>query len=141
MQKITPYLRELKQKSGLTQAQIAEKADLPEGTIPKYFAGIDDESASYEIVRKLVTVLNGSLDELAGLKRTAVLPAVQDTRTAFDMAIRTIEESHQRAYAKLHEESVNVVRDKNRWLQNMFTYCCILTIAVVALAVMVGVVR
>ena len=37
------------------------------GTIRKYFSGIDDESASYEIVRKLVVCLGGSLDELAGI--------------------------------------------------------------------------
>ena len=37
------------------------------GTIGKYFSGIDDESASYEIVRKLVVCLGGSLDELAGI--------------------------------------------------------------------------
>ena len=64
---ITPYLRKLKEKRGLTQQQIADAADVPIGTIGRYFSGIDDESASYEIVRKLVTHLGGSLDELAGI--------------------------------------------------------------------------
>lgn len=39
----------------------------PLGTIPKYFADMDDESANFEIVRKLVVAMHGSLDELAGI--------------------------------------------------------------------------
>ena len=38
------------------------------GTIPKYFTNMDDDSASFETVRKLVMAMGGSLDELAGIQ-------------------------------------------------------------------------
>lgn len=36
-------------------------------TIGKYFSGINDDSANFEIVRRLVATMGGSLDELAGI--------------------------------------------------------------------------
>ena len=65
--RITPYLRKLKEKTGYKQQQLADKTGISIGTMSRYFAGIDDESASYEIVRKLVVCMGGSLDELAGI--------------------------------------------------------------------------
>lgn len=69
--RITPYLRRLKEKDGRTQSEIAEAADVNANTIGKYFSGIDDDSANFEIVRKLVASMGGSLDELAGLETGA----------------------------------------------------------------------
>lgn len=67
-QKVTAYLRQLKEARGYTQQQIADESGVPIGTIGKYFSALDDESASYEIIRKLVVCLGGSLDELAGIR-------------------------------------------------------------------------
>lgn len=67
-QKVTAYLRQLKAARGYTQQQIADKSGVPIGTIGKYFSALDDESASYEIIRKLVVCLGGSLDEMAGIR-------------------------------------------------------------------------
>lgn len=66
-QRITGYLRQLKDRKGYTQQFISDETGVPIGTIGKYFSGIDDESASFEIVRKLVVLLGGTLDELAGI--------------------------------------------------------------------------
>lgn len=66
-QRITAYLRQLKDRKGYTQQFISDETGVPIGTIGKYFSGIDDESASFEIVRKLVVLLGGTLDELAGI--------------------------------------------------------------------------
>lgn len=66
--RVTTYLKQLKEAKGYTQQQIADESGVPIGTIGKYFSGIDDESASYEIVRKLVVYLGGSLDEMAGIR-------------------------------------------------------------------------
>lgn len=62
----------MKEARGYTNQQIADMTGIPLGTISKYFAGIDDESATYEIVRKLVVCLGGSLDELAGIEAQKV---------------------------------------------------------------------
>lgn len=67
MGRITVYLNQLKNKTGYTQQQLSEITNIPQGTIPRYFGGMDDDSANFEVVRKLVMAMGGSLDELAGI--------------------------------------------------------------------------
>lgn len=67
-QKVCEYLRWLKESGDFTQQQLSDKTGIPMGTIPKYFSGMDDESASFETVRKLVMAMGGSLDALAGIR-------------------------------------------------------------------------
>ena len=67
-QKICEYLRWLKESGDYTHQQLSDLTGIPYGTIPKYFSGLEDESASFEIVRKLVMAMGGSLDELAGIR-------------------------------------------------------------------------
>lgn len=66
--RVTTYLKQLKEAKGYTQQQIADESGVPIGTIGKYFSAMDDESASYEILRRLVVCLGGSLDEMAGIR-------------------------------------------------------------------------
>lgn len=66
--RVTTYLKQLKEAKGYTQQQIADESGVPIGTIEKYFSALDDESASYEILRRLVVCLGGSLDEMAGIR-------------------------------------------------------------------------
>lgn len=66
--RVTTYLKQLKEAKGYTQQQIADESGVPIGTIGKYFSALDDESASYEILRRLVVCLGGSLDEMAGIR-------------------------------------------------------------------------
>ena len=67
-QKVTAYLRQMKEAMGYTQQQIADESGVPIGTVGKYLAGIADEAAGYAAVRRLVVCLGGSLDELAGIR-------------------------------------------------------------------------
>lgn len=67
MGRISQYLNELKTRTGYTQQQISEITGIPIGTVPRYFADMEDDSANFEIVRKLVVAMHGSLDELAGI--------------------------------------------------------------------------
>lgn len=67
-QKVTAYLRQMKESRGCTQQQIADESGVPIGTVGKYLAGIADEAAGYDAVRRLVVCLGGSLDELAGIR-------------------------------------------------------------------------
>lgn len=80
MGRISTYLNELKSRTGYTQQQLSDISGVSLGTIPRYFADMDDESANFEIVRKLVVAMNGSLDELAGLaSRADPPPTVHET--------------------------------------------------------------
>lgn len=67
-QKICEYLRWLKESGDYTQQKLSDSTGIPMGTLSRYFSGMEDESASFENVRKLVMVMGGSLDELAGIQ-------------------------------------------------------------------------
>ena len=67
MGRISTYLRALKARTGYTQQQLSDISHVSIGTIPHYFSDLDDDSANFEIVRKLVVSMGGSLDELAGI--------------------------------------------------------------------------
>lgn len=67
MGRITQYLNQLKSKTGYTQQQLSDLTEIPIGTLPRYFGSMDDDAANFEIVRKLVVAMHGSLDELAGI--------------------------------------------------------------------------
>ena len=66
MGRISAYLNALKDKNNLTQRQLADMTGIPVGTLPRYFGALDDDAANFEVVRKLVVAMHGSLDELAG---------------------------------------------------------------------------
>ena len=55
----------MKDKNNLTQRQLADMTGIPVGTLPRYFGALDDDAANFEVVRKLVVAMHGSLDELA----------------------------------------------------------------------------
>lgn len=67
MGRISQYLNVLKTRTGYTQQQLSDITGIPAGTLPRYFTDMDDDSANFEIVRKLVVAMDGSLDELAGI--------------------------------------------------------------------------
>ena len=67
MGRISAYLNALKDKINLTQQQLADMTGIPVGTLPRYFGALDDDAANFEVVRKLVVAMHGSLDELAGI--------------------------------------------------------------------------
>ena len=81
----------LKQRRGYKQQQISDATGVPPGTVGRYFAGIDDESANYETVRKLVDYMGGNLDEAAGT--AAPEPeSVESERRQIDALKKTIAE-------------------------------------------------
>lgn len=104
-QKVTEYLRWLKESGDYTQQQLADLTDIPYGTIPKYFSGMDDDSANFEIVRKLVMAMGGSLDELAGVHRDPAPPDPTGDRSAVIAGLE----------AHLQEKEAHL-SDKRRWM-------------------------
>lgn len=107
-QKITEYLRKLKGETGYTHSQLADMTGIPYGTIPKYFSNMDDDSANFEIVRKLVMAMGGSLDQLAGI-RSDPAPDPTGDRSAVIAGLeahlsenrRWMDEDHARARSAL----------------------------------------
>ena len=56
-------LKELKKEKGMSSKQIAELTNLPERTVARIFSG-DTEDPRVDTVRRIVTVLGGSLDDI-----------------------------------------------------------------------------
>ena len=104
-QKVTEYLRWLKESGDYTQQQLADLTDIPYGTIPKYFSGMDDDSANFEIVRKLVMAMGGSLDQLAGIRIDPAPPDPSGDRSAVIAGLE----------AHLQEKEAHM-SDKRRWM-------------------------
>lgn len=89
-QTVTAYLRRLKDQNGYTQQQIAEASGVALGTVAKYMAGIDDDGAGFDAVRRMVYCMGGSLDELAGLN-TDAQKAEGDVGQAYKAVIAGLE--------------------------------------------------
>ncbi len=56
-------LKELKKAKGMSSKQIAEKTNLPERTVVRIFSG-DTDNPYVDTLRRIVAVLDGSLDDL-----------------------------------------------------------------------------
>ena len=56
-------LKELKKKTGMSTKQIAEMTNLPERTVIRIFSG-DTDNPYVDTLRRIVAVLDGSLDDL-----------------------------------------------------------------------------
>ena len=81
-------IKELKNKTGMSVKQIAEKTNLPERTINRIFSG-DTDNPYVDTLHRIVTVLGGSLDDIladtkvvVGDKNLATLQENVDTVTA-----------------------------------------------------------
>ena len=64
-------LKELKTKSRMSSKQIAEMTNLPERTVARIFSG-DTDNPYVDTLRRIVTVLGGSLDDLFAECKTIV---------------------------------------------------------------------
>lgn len=67
-------LRVLKEKSNLTLAEISEKSGIPQSTITKMFNGSTADPL-FSSVAAVVSVLGGSLDQLAGIDPPGAPPS------------------------------------------------------------------
>ena len=64
-------LKELKKNKGMSTKQIAEKTDLPERTIARIFSG-ETDNPYVDTLRRIVSVLGGSLDDIFAESKTVV---------------------------------------------------------------------
>ena len=61
-------LSKFKERSGLTNQQIAEKSGVPLSTVTRVFNGQTD-NPNYRTVADIVLAIGGSLDEMEGIKQ------------------------------------------------------------------------
>ena len=64
-------LKELKKAKGMSSKQIAELTNLPERTVIRIFSG-DTDNPYVDTLRRIVSVLGGSLDDIFAESKTIV---------------------------------------------------------------------
>lgn len=105
-------MRGLKEARGCTQAEISSATGIPTGTIGKYFAGIEDEAANFEIVRKIVVYLGGSLDMLAGISGNA--------STDGDVVVSRTGDEISKAYEAIIAGLEARLSEKDKWFNQFY---------------------
>lgn len=78
---IKENLRNVIRQRGVTQAWLAEKADTTEATVSRYISGV--HSPRIELIAKMATALNVSVDYLLGLSESSIpnKPPTPEMRT------------------------------------------------------------
>ena len=97
-------LRELKRAKGMSSKQIADKTMLPERTVKRIFSG-DTDDPRVDTLRRIVTVLGGSLDDIFAESGAVIVSQ--------DLATLKAENDRLSAELKLLQTKVGVLQDLN----------------------------
>lgn len=100
---IRVQLQEMKEKSGLTNKEIADRSGVSLPTVNRIMSGQTDVP-NYQTVCDLVMAMGGSLDELAGIKKDTVVQHV-----AFD-----------EGYMAVIRDKDRIIGEKDRWIKILF---------------------
>ena len=111
---ISNQLKLLKERRKLTNQQLSDLSGVPIGTINRIMAGQTD-NPSFQTVCDIVMAMDGSLDELVGIKKETH----QEKKTANKEIIHLYE---------------SMLANKEKWMHRLFICCCIL------MAVLIGIV-
>ena len=107
-------LKQLKEKRKLTNQQLSDLSGVPIGTVNRILSGQTD-NPSFQSVCDMVMAMDGSLDELVGIKEEA---SPSDKK------------SSNKEIIQLYEGSI---ADKEKWMIRLFTCCCILTLVLIGI--------
>lgn len=111
---ISNQLKLLKERRKLTNQQLSDLSGVPIGTINRIMAGQTD-NPSFQTVCDIVMAMDGSLDELVGIKEETL----QEKKAANKEIIQLYE---------------SMLANKEKWMHRLFVCCCIL------MAVLIGIV-
>lgn len=111
---ISNQLKLLKERRKLTNQQLSDLSGVPIGTINRIMAGQTD-NPSFQTVCDIVMAMDGSLDELVGIKEETP----QEKKAANKEIIQLYE---------------SMLANKEKWMHRLFVCCCIL------MAVLIGIV-
>ena len=112
--RLSTQLKLLKEKRKLTNQQLSDLSGVPVGTINRILSGQTD-NPSFQTVCDMVMAMEGSLDELVGIKEDS---PVEQRKTANPEII------------KLYE---NMIDYKEKWIQRLFACCCVLTLVLIGI--------
>lgn len=109
-----PKLKELKDRRGLTNQDIAELSRVPLSTVNRILSGQTD-NPYFENVADIVIALNGSLDELVGIRSPDDTPVPTMTERAIAGYQLLLDEKDKRIHT-LGDAVRNLRKEKTRIL-------------------------
>ena len=115
---LSTQLKILKEKRKLTNQQLSDLSGVPVGTINRILSGQTD-NPSFQTVCDMVLAMDGSLDEIVGIKETHDENAEKKVRA--NQEILSLYES--------------MIASKNQWIHRLFVCCCVLTLVLIFLVV------
>ncbi|MDY3014129.1 MAG: helix-turn-helix transcriptional regulator [Evtepia sp.] len=112
---LSTQLKLLKEKRKLTNQQLSDLSGVPIGTINRILSGQTD-NPSFQAVCDIVMAMDGSLDELVGIKTEAPskdgkLPPNKDLISLYE----------------------SMLESKERWMHRLFVCCCVLTLVLIGI--------
>ena len=110
---ISNQLKLLKEKRKLTNQQLSDLSGVPIGTINRIMAGQTD-NPSFQTVCDIVMAMDGSLDELVGIKDETPLE----------------KKAANKDLIQLYE---NMLENKEKWMHRLFTCCCVLMVVLIGI--------
>lgn len=115
---IRVQLQEMKKKSGLSNKEISEKSGVSLSTVNRIMSGQTDVP-SYQTICDLVLAMDGSLDELAGIKSKTM---AQDVGS-------------DEVYLQIIKDKNRIIVDKDRWIKRLFFISCFLVLTLLGLLI------
>lgn len=112
---ISTQLKHLKDLRKLTNQQVSDLSGVPIGTINRIMSGQTD-NPSFQTVCDIVMAMDGSLDELVGIKEAT--PLLQEKKLASNELIQLYE---------------NMLENKEKWLHRLFICCCCLMLVLIGI--------
>lgn len=106
-------LKLLKEKRKLTNQQLSDLSGVPIGTINRIMAGQTD-NPSFQTVCDIVMAMDGSLDELVGIKDETPLE----------------KKAANKDLIQLYE---SMLENKEKWMHRLFTCCCVLMVVLIGI--------
>ena len=100
---IRVQLRDMKEKSGLSNKELAERSGISLPTVNRIMSGQTD-IPNYQTVCDLVMAMGGSMDELAGIQRK---PAPG-------------QETSAEGYMAVIRDKNRIIAEKDRWIKRLF---------------------
>jgi transcriptional regulator with XRE-family HTH domain len=111
---ISNQLKLLKERRHLTNQQLSDLSGVPIGTVNRILSGQTD-NPSFQAVCDMVMAMDGSLDELVGIKEEA---STAEKKSASKEIIQLYE---------------GIIADKEKWMMRLFPCCFILTIVLIGI--------
>ena len=115
---LSTQLKLMKEARKLTTQQLSDLSGVPVGTINRILSGQTD-NPSFQTVCDLVMAMDGSLDELVGIKDLPTEGAEKQARASKELLA-------------LYE---TMIASKTQWLHRLFVCCCVMVLVLIFLLI------